>query len=389
MEIEENKISENNNLFSTSNNAILALENGYIFSGVGIGSQNSVCGEVIFNSTMLGYQEVISDPSYAGQIITFSCSHIGNVGINRIDAESQTPLAKGIVIRNLSSFYNNWRAEGSIENYLKDNNITGIAGIDTRALVRIIRTYGSLKGAIVGYSVSAKDAVKMAQAHLNVKHSVECVTTKNIYSLGNSNNHFHIVIYDLGVKESILNILIDLGCELTIVPSYTPAELVMSLKPDGVLLSNGPGDPQDCTETILATRIFLENEIPLFGLCLGHQILALACGGKTFKMKFGHHGANHPIFEIKTGKVLIGSQNHCFAVEECSLPEILEVTHFSLFDNTIQGICHRSKPAMGFQGHPEASPGPHDLQHLFKGFLSMIALTSQKNSLNTIKNYYA
>ena len=369
--------------------AILALADGSVFKGKAIGAAGKTSGEVVFNTSMTGYQEILTDPSYARQIVTLTYPHIGNTGTNSEDEESGNIWAAGLVIRDLPLLASNWRNEKSLDQYLKDNNIVGIADIDTRRLTRILREKGSQDGCIVaGDDLTDADidaALAAAKAFPGLKGMdlAKEVCTKEQYNftegtwkLGeghpspNHENPFHVVAYDFGVKQNILRMLVDRGCKLTVVPAQTPADDVLALNPDGVFLSNGPGDPEPCTYAIEAIKQVLDTNLPIFGICLGHQLLALASGAKTVKMKFGHHGANHPVQDIDQGTVMITSQNHGFAADESSLPSTLRATHKSLFDGSLQGIERTDKPAFSFQGHPEASPGPHDVAPLFDRFIS-------------------
>ena len=370
--------------------AILALVDGSVFYGYLIGVEGQTVGEVIFNTALTGYQEILTDPSYVGQIITFTYPHIGNVGINIDDQESRRIWAAGLIIRELSPIVSNWRAQQTLSDYLKAEGIVGIAGIDTRQLVRLIRQQGSLHGCIMaGSKVRANEALRKARAYTRLKGQdlVQVVSTtrvqnwlkgtrSNISKSGVSSWPYQVVVYDFGVKQKILRLLIDQGCSVIIVPAKTPVKEVIALNLDGVVFSNGPGDPIACDYAIAAIQQFLEKEIPLLGICLGFQLLALACGGRVEKMKFGHHGANHPVQEIETGRVSITNQNHSFVVDENSLPDTLRITHRSLFDGTLQGIVHKNKPAVAFQGHPEASPGPHDMLSIFEDFVKLM----QENS---------
>lgn len=323
--------------------ATLILQDGTMFSGTAIGARGYAAGEMVFNTAMTGYQEILTDPSYGGQMIVFTCPHLGNVGVNPEDMESHKIWARGMICHSFTRTPSNWRATQSLDAFLKDHNVVGITDIDTRALVHKIRNQGSLHGCII----SGEDPWEGI-------------------------SKYHIVVYDFGVKRSIRTALQNLGCNLTVVPWNTPAEEVLALHPHGIVLSNGPGDPRACTQAIQATKTFLAHNIPIFGICLGHQILALACGATIFKMPFGHRGSNHPVLNVGTQQVHITSQNHGYAVEQSTLPDCLEVTHISLFDQTIQGIRHRSAPAMGLQGHPEASPGPHDMQQMFNAFIEIM-----------------
>ena len=363
--------------------AILALENGRIFRGEAIGALGSVVGETVFNTAMTGYQEILTDPSYCQQLVTLTTPHIGNVGVNIQDEEASTIHAAGLIIRDLPSMWSNWRAESSLQDYLKKANIVAIAGIDTRALTQYLRTEGVQRGCILADPYADVEvALRRARTFPGllgmdlarvVSTSAPYPWRKGVQSLEGNDIYqplarYKVVAYDFGVKRSILRLLVEQGCEVIVVPADTSADKVLAMDPDGIFLSNGPGDPQPCHYAIDATRTFLNKAIPLFGICLGYQILALACGAQTVKMKFGHHGANHPVKELRTSKVLITSQNHGFAVDESSLPNALSATHLSLFDGSLQGIEATNFPAFGFQGHPEASPGPHDASDIFIRF---------------------
>jgi carbamoyl-phosphate synthase small subunit len=368
--------------------AILALEDGSIFKGIAIGAEGVTSGETVFNTAMTGYQEILTDPSYAKQIVTLTYPHIGNTGTNSEDEESRNVWCAGLVIRDLPLLASNFRSEQSLSDYLKANNVIGIADIDTRRLTRILREKGALKGCIMAGNVdevSAIDAAKQFPGlkgmdlakEVSVKESY--TWTEGSWELGKGHSdyagtqqRFHVVAYDFGVKRNILRMLADRGCQLPVVPAQTPAEDVLAMNPDGVFLSNGPGDPEPCDYAISAIKTLLETNIPIFGICLGHQLLALASGAKTVKMIFGHHGANHPVSNLDDGTVLITSQNHGFAADEKSLPDNIKVTHKSLFDGSLQGIHRIDKPAFGFQGHPEASPGPHDAAPLFDHFIELM-----------------
>ncbi|MDF1779846.1 MAG: glutamine-hydrolyzing carbamoyl-phosphate synthase small subunit [Alcanivoracaceae bacterium] len=367
--------------------ALLALEDGSIFRGVAIGAPGEAVGEVVFNTALTGYQEILTDPSYAEQIVTLTYPHIGNVGVNAEDAESDRVWAKGLIIRDLAMTVSNFRAEKSLPEYLNDNNIVGIADIDTRRLTRILREKGAQNGCIIaGDDISEEKALAAARAFPGLKGMdlAKEVTTDKTFSWTDStwvlgeghgtlqNEQFHVVAYDFGAKRNILRMLVERGCRLTVVPAQTSAKDVLALKPDGVFLSNGPGDPEPCDYAIAAIKDILETDIPVFGICLGHQLLALASGAKTQKMKFGHHGANHPVKDIEKDVVMITSQNHGFAVDESTLPATLKATHVSLFDGSLQGIHRTDKPAFSFQGHPEASPGPHDAASLFDHFIELM-----------------
>ncbi len=369
-----------------SSQALLALEDGSLFYGQSIGCPGLAVGELVFNTSMSGYQEILTDPSYAQQIITFTCPHIGNVGTNQQDDESSKVHAAGLVIRDLPRLTSNWRSELSLSGFLEKHHIVGIADIDTRHLTQVLREKGALNGCIMSGEIDEKQAVATAKqcAGLTDLDLAKEVTTDAIYpwnepsvdwnATGSNPSplQYHLVVYDFGVKRNILRMFVDRGCRLTVVPATTSAEAVLALQPDGVFLSNGPGDPAPCDYAIDAIKIFLEKSIPLFGICLGHQLFALALGAQTFKMKFGHHGANHPIKDCRSGRVFITSQNHSFAVEEANLPDDLDITHRSLFDGTIQGMRHHTKPAMSFQGHPEASPGPREMAQVFDDFINML-----------------
>ena len=369
--------------------AILALEDGSVFQGIAIGNDGITSGEVVFNTSMTGYQEILTDPSYTKQIVTLTYPHIGNTGTNSEDAESDNVCAAGLIIRDLPLLASNFRNQQSLGDYLKANGVIAIADIDTRRLTRILREKGSLRGAIVaGADISVESALEAAKAFPGLKGMdlAKEVTTRQSYrwnqsswALGKGHAHrddselpFHVVAYDYGVKQNILRMLVERGCQLTVVPAKTPASDVLALNPDGVFLSNGPGDPEPCDYAIAAIKEILETDIPVFGICLGHQLLALASGAKTEKMKFGHHGANHPVQDLDTQVVMITSQNHGFAVEENSLPATLRATHKSLFDGSLQGIERTDKKAFSFQGHPEASPGPRDVAPLFDRFIENI-----------------
>ncbi|WP_102156686.1 glutamine-hydrolyzing carbamoyl-phosphate synthase small subunit [Coxiella endosymbiont of Rhipicephalus microplus] len=372
--------------------AILSLADGSLFFGYSIGVEGQTVGEVIFNTTLTSYQEILTDPSYSEQIITLTYPHIGNVGVNADDQESHRIWAAGLIIRELSPIVSNWRAEQSLENYLKSEGIVAIAGIDTRRLVRLIREQGTLNGCIiVGEDVNADRALACARAYpgLKGKDLAQKASTRRMQSwverslaLENSpkitqKNNYHVFVYDYGLKRQILRLLVDHGCLVTVVPAQTSIKEVLNLNPSGIVLSNGPGDPTACDYAIAAIQEILENSIPLLGICFGFQLLALACGGQTEKMKFGHHGANHSIQNSTTGRVYITSQNHSFTVNEKNLPDSLVVTHRSLFDGTLQGIAHKTKPAIAFQGHPEASPGPQDMRGIFKEFVQLISERGQ------------
>lgn len=372
--------------------ALLALEDGTVFYGESIGSDGQTVGEVVFNTAMTGYQEILTDPSYSQQIVTLTYPHIGNTGVNIDDEESSGIMAAGLVIRDLPLTISSWRAEKSLDDYLKENNILAIADIDTRKLTRILREKGAQSGCIVaGDNIDEAAAIAAAKGFpgLQGMDLAKVVTTGQPYEWAQGSWTLeggvpeaphpieeklphHVVAYDYGVKRNILRMLVDRGCRVTVVPAQTPAAEVMKLKPDGLFLSNGPGDPEPCDYAIEAIKELMETDIPTFGICLGHQLLSLASGAQTVKMKFGHHGANHPVQDLESGVVMITSQNHGFAVDETSLPANLTATHKSLFDGSLQGVHRTDKPAFSFQGHPEASPGPHDVAPLFDHFVDLI-----------------
>jgi carbamoyl-phosphate synthase small subunit len=369
------------------NPAILALQDGTIFEGISIGADGMSPGEVVFNTSMTGYQEILTDPSYCRQLITLTYPHIGNTGVNSEDEEAPDIHASGLIIRDLPLVASNWRSEGSLQDYLVARNVVAIADIDTRKLTRHLRDHGAQNGAIIaGETLSVEKALEAATAFegLQGMDLAKVVSTKKIYdwSLASWNlergyeescdSRYHIVAYDYGIKKNILCMLAERGARITVVPAQTTAETVLAMKPDGVFLSNGPGDPEPCDYAIAAIQTILETNIPVFGICLGHQLLALASGAKTLKMKFGHHGANHPVQDVDTGVVMITSQNHGFAVDPASLPDNLRTTHISLFDRSLQAVHRTDKPAFSFQGHPEASPGPHDVAPLFDHFYELI-----------------
>ena len=375
--------------------AILALADGSYFLGQSIGATGTTTGEVVFNTSMTGYQEILTDPSYRQQIVTLTYPHIGNVGVNDEDVESSKVQAAGLIIKDLPLLVSNFRAQRSLSDYLKAENTVAIAGIDTRKLTRILRTKGAQNGAIVGLPAgeqptparidealaAARNAPSMVGLDL-----AKVVSTQRPYDWNQTEwsieggfgtqdkPRFKVIAYDFGVKKNILRMLAARGCAVTVVPAQTPASEVLARKPDGVFLSNGPGDPEPCDYAIAAARELIDSGTPVFGICLGHQIMALACGAKTYKMKFGHHGANHPVKDLQDGRVSITSQNHGFAVDEKTLPANVRATHVSLFDGTLQGLAYVDKPAFCFQGHPEASPGPHDIGYLFDRFIENMAL---------------
>ncbi len=368
--------------------ALLALADGSLFYGDSIGVDGAAVGEVVFNTSMTGYQEILTDPSYCRQIITFTQPQIGNVGVNSEDMESARVYASGMIIKQAPHLPSNWRNEQSLTDYLVANEVVAIANIDTRRLTRLLRDQGAQSGCIVaGERPEAERALALARDFPGLKGmdlAREVTTAQNyrwqegVWSLGEGHRRPEtvrkkkVVAYDFGVKKNILRILCDLGCELDVAPATTSAQQTLSSAPDGVFLSNGPGDPEPCGYAINAIKEIVGAGIPTFGICLGHQLLGLACGAETVKMKFGHHGGNHPVQELATGRVMITSQNHGFTIAEDSIPDTLTVTHRSLFDDTVQGIHHRELPAFGFQGHPEASPGPHDLKPLFDHFMDLM-----------------
>jgi carbamoyl-phosphate synthase small subunit len=371
--------------------AILALEDGTLFEGQAIGHLGHAVGEVVFNTSMTGYQEILSDPSYAEQIVTLTYPHIGNVGTNQADNESDKVFAKGLVIRDLPDLAYNWRQEFSLTHFLKSQKVVAISDIDTRELTRILREKGAQRGCIMAGEVDAVKAVELARACPSLKNMdlakvVSCTTpyqwTQGVWDLAPPKPEFQVVALDYGIKQNILRLLVQFGCKVTVMPAQTSAKDILALNPDGVFLSNGPGDPEPCDYAIQMIRDLLKIKMPLYGICLGHQLLGLALGAKTFKMKFGHHGANHPVLDIPSGRVWITAQNHGFAVDPNNLPDELEITHTSLFDNTIQGIRAKHAPAFSFQGHPEASPGPQDALPLFEQFIqSMRDRQPQRESL--------
>ena len=363
--------------------AVLALADGSVFRGQSIGAAGNTTGEVVFNTAITGYQEILTDPSYARQIVTLTYPHIGNTGATPEDMESSQIYAAGLVIRELSLVSSSWRAAGTLSDFLQRGRVVAIAGIDTRRLTRLLRDQGAQAGCIMtGERVEEAVAVRAARAFPGLKGMdlAKVVSTRQMYqwndgSLGReamplrAAQRLHVIAYDYGVKRNILRVLSDHGCRVTVVPAMTSAADVLAMNPDGVFLSNGPGDPEPCDYAIQAIRELLETDVPVFGICLGHQLLALASGAATVKMKFGHHGANHPVQDLQTGRVLISSQNHGFAVDEATLPPNLVPTHRSLFDGTLQGVARLDRPAFSFQGHPEASPGPHDLKPMFEQFM--------------------
>lgn len=366
--------------------ALLALADGSIFRGTSVGATGLAAGEVVFNTAITGYQEILTDPSYCSQIVTLTHPHIGNTGANSEDMESARVFAAGLVIRDLSPAASNWRAKQSLAEFLKDNKVVAITGIDTRRLTRVLREKGAQSGALLAGSDDPGQALAAARAFpgLAGMDLAKVVTAAKPYEWFEGSWHlgqgfgkgaaarFHVAAYDYGVKRNILRMLADRGCRVTVVPAQTGAREVLALKPDGVFLSNGPGDPEPCDYAIRAIREIVDTGTPTFGICLGHQLLGLASGARTVKMKFGHHGANHPVKDLDTGKVVISSQNHGFAVDPDSLPANLKATHVSLFDGSLQGLVRTDRPAFCFQGHPEASPGPHDVGYLFDRFIKLM-----------------
>ena len=366
--------------------AILVLADGSVFRGKALGATGFTIGEVVFNTSMTGYQEILTDPSYTKQIVTLTYPHIGNTGTNNEDTESNQVCAAGLIIRDLPLQHSNFRCQSSLADYLKQNNIVAISEIDTRRLTRLLRDKGAQAGCIMSGNIDEAKALELAKsfgsmAGKDLAQEVTCVEayqwTQGEWQLGKGysiidNPEFHVVAYDFGVKHNILRMLAERGCKLTVVPAKTSAEVVLALNPDGIFLSNGPGDPEPCDYAIQAIQTLLQSKKPLFGICLGHQLLGLAVGGKTKKMSFGHHGANHPVQDLASQKVLITSQNHGFEVDEHSLPKNVRITHRSLFDNSVQGIELIDQPAFSFQGHPEASPGPNDVAYLFDKFIAQM-----------------
>jgi carbamoyl-phosphate synthase small subunit len=371
---------------TNSQTAVLVLRDGTVFRGLSVGAEGLSVGEVVFNTAMTGYQEILTDPSYFRQIVTLTYPHIGNYGTNDEDVESSRGFAAGLVIRDLPVLASNWRSKLSLPDYLRRENVVAIAGIDTRKLTRLLRDKGAQDGCIMAGRIDERAAHQAARdfpglvgmdlakvASCNERYSWD----ESTWALGRGygrleNPRFHVVAYDYGVKRNILRRLAARGCRITVVPAETPAKAALALNPDGIFLSNGPGDPEPCDYAIRAIREFLEAGMPLFGICLGHQLLALASGAKTVKMKFGHHGANHPVQDLDTGRVMITSQNHGFAVDTATLPASVRVTHVSLFDGSLQGFTRTDRPAFCFQGHPEASPGPHDVDYLFDRFVALM-----------------
>lgn len=371
---------------------MLVLEDGSVFRGRSIGFEGQTIGEVVFNTALTGYQEILTDPSYAQQIVTLTYPHIGNVGVNEEDSESERIQAAGLVVRDVPALYSNWRGQEALPDYLVRNKIVAIADIDTRRLTRILREKGAQRGCIVaGETLDEQQALQAAKDFPGLKGMdlAQVVSVAEPYTWTEGTWHlnpehartstadpkqanFHVVAYDFGIKKNILRMLVDRGCRVTVVSAKTPAAEALAMQPDGVFLSNGPGDPEPCDYAIQAIRELIEQHMPLFGICLGYQLLGLASGAKTIKMKFGHHGANHPVQDLNTGRVMISSQNHGFAVDEATLPSTVRATHRSLFDQSLQGIELSNCPAFGFQGHPEASPGPHDVAPVFDHFIALM-----------------
>jgi len=367
----------------SENAALLVLSDGSVFQGVSIGASGERIGELVFNTSMTGYQEMLTDPSYAKQIVMLTTAHVGNTGCNLDDNESNRVFAQGLVIRENSPIISNYRANTSLTDWLKKNDVVAISGIDTRHLTQLLRDKGALNACLttdVDNLNKAKASLKAFSGldGLDLAKEVSRQTIERWYlgretwGAGSKPASFHVVAYDFGVKHNILKILHDKGCHITLVPAKTSAEEALSLNPDGIFLSNGPGDPAACTYAIDAVKVFLARGMPLFGICLGYQIMGIALGARSFKMKFGHHGANHPVSDVSTARVMITSQNHGFAIDESSLPKEVTVTHRSLFDGTLQGFRHETKPLIAFQGHPEASPGPHDSEGIFDNFIKMM-----------------
>ena len=382
--------------------AILVLEDGNVFHGKSIGFDGSSVGEVVFNTALTGYQEILTDPSYASQMVTLTYPHIGNVGVNTDDEEADTIFATGLIIKDVPTLMSNWRAEETLPDYLTRKKVVAIADIDTRRLTRILREKGAQRGCIIAGSIDGNSeaaASKQIESFPGLKGTdlAKVVSTKAAYewnqgtwnlgqteyeTLDKSSADFQVVAYDFGIKKNILRMLVDRGCHVTVVPAQMPAEEVLAMNPDGVFLSNGPGDPEPCGYAISAIQTILEKKLPTFGICLGHQLLGLASGAATIKMKFGHHGANHPVQDLETKKVMITSQNHGFAVDEDTLPSTLETTHRSLFDGSLQGVRRNDCPAYSFQGHPEASPGPHDIAPIFNEFIELMKIAKTKTEAN-------
>jgi carbamoyl-phosphate synthase small subunit len=366
--------------------AILVLKDGTTFRGISVGAEGLAVGEVVFNTAITGYQEILTDPSYCRQLVTLTYPHIGNTGTNAVDVESDRVYAAGLVIRDLPLLSSNWRKQWTLSDYLKQHNVPAIADIDTRRLTRLLRDKGAQDGCLMAGKVNEKEALKAARGFpglvgMDLAKVVSCKKPyewdESVWALGKGHGRladprFSVIAYDYGIKRNILRKLVSRGCGVTVIPAQTPAEDALAMRPDGVFLSNGPGDPEPCDYAIKAIRKFLDAGLPTFGICLGHQLLGLASGAKTLKMKFGHHGANHPVQDLDTGRVMITSQNHGFAVDPATLPPTARVTHVSLFDGSLQGFERTDRPAFCFQGHPEASPGPHDVDYLFDKFVRLM-----------------
>ena len=366
--------------------AILVLKDGTVFHGTSIGAEGLAVGEVVFNTAMTGYQEILTDPSYCRQLVTLTYPHIGNTGANAVDVESDRVYAAGLIIRDLPLLSSNWRQQWTLPDYLKQHKVPAIADIDTRRLTRLLRDKGAQDGCLMAGKVSEKEALKAARGFpglvgMDLAKVVSCSKPyewdESVWALGKGHGRltdarFRVVAYDYGIKHNILRMLVSRGCSVTVIPAQTPAEEVLAMRPDGVFLSNGPGDPEPCDYAIKAAKRFFEARVPTFGICLGHQLMGLASGARTLKMKFGHHGANHPVQDLDTGRVMITSQNHGFAVDPATLPSTARVTHVSLFDGSLQGFERTDCPAFCFQGHPEASPGPHDVDYLFDKFVRLM-----------------
>ena len=375
--------------------AVLALEDGTVFRGISVGARGNTTGEVVFNTAMTGYQEILTDPSYCRQIVTLTYPHVGNTGTTPEDLESSSIYAAGLVIRDLPVLHSNWRATESLGEFLNRSKVVAIAEIDTRKLTRLIRERGAQAGCIMtGENIDEADAIRAARKFPGLKGMdlAKVVTTRRHYQWNDGTiwrvdsrsprpqSRLHVVAYDFGIKRNILRLLADHGCRVTVVSAQTSSDQALEMNPDGIFLSNGPGDPEPCDYAIRAIQRFLQTDLPIFGICLGHQLLGLACGAKTVKMKFGHHGANHPVQELNSGRVFISSQNHGFAVDANTLPGVLRATHRSLFDGSLQGVEHTERPAFSFQGHPEASPGPHDMRPLFEHFIHLMINRLQNNT---------
>lgn len=373
---------------------LLVLSDGKVFQGKSIGAEGISVGELVFNTSMTGYQEILTDPSYARQIVSLTYPHIGNTGVNRIDCESDKVWASGLIVYDAPRKHSNWRADKSLREFLREQNIVAIEGVDTRSLTKCIREKGSMSACLMAGKVDVDEGMSLVRNFSGIVHQdlASIVSTKHPYAwmegtwkwgegyrkFKEKELSYHVVVLDFGAKRSLLRSLADRSCRLTVLPCNVPFKEILALKPDGIFLSNGPGDPLACEMAIKNIRLLLKENIPIFGVCLGYQLLALACGAKRIKMKFGHHGANHPVEDLSTGKVSISSQNHGFSIDLKTLPESLKPTHVSLFDQTLQGVKHRTSPAFGFQGHPEASPGPHDLSDLFDLFVDSLAKYKEK-----------